>query len=303
MSVTFQLNEDLLRQAQQVGGDLAESDRQTQPGGLFPWYTVVGKNSKDSSYRAELNGKSIEVSRAGEFRRKNEEGGCDYYDCLPSLVIVDARTANTLFQEGKVACRGLSTKGFYAPYSYGEDSVMGEGMSCDKCPFYRWNWQKAGGPEGRVLGPGGKPIAKEDLCNSSLQLFCLDLAQDEWCVVQFSAGALKHYREWARQVEVSGVKVHSLAWLLKTRQVDNGASVAPSYVPDPVAVRALTEEEFAKADAKRTELVSRAMNLSLPAVLPPSPATAALPAAAAEPELVAADGQPITDPFRDIPDL
>jgi hypothetical protein len=226
----------------------------------------VGKNSKDSSYAGVLNGKTVEISRAGELRRKNGEGGLDYFECLEQLVILDARTANTLFEDNKPACRGLSTKGMYNAISTDGKFV---GQSCDTCPYNRFSWQRRGGPEGRVWGTGDKPISKDDLCNSALQLWCYDAANDENCVVQFSAGAIRSYRDMVREVEAKGVKLHSILWRLSTEPRDNGANAAPTYIPKLEPVRVLSPQEFEEADAKRTVLVAKAMDLGKTA-LPPA---------------------------------
>lgn len=266
---TLTFSEDLLRQAQQIGGQFdPEFDRQTSTAETMPFYTVVGKNSKDSSYAGRLNGKTVEISRAGSFRRKNGEGENDYFDEL-DLVIIDARTSYTLFQDNQPAAKGISTKGFYNAVWY-DGRFVGEPVEGN--PYFRWYWEKNGGPDGKVRDPEtGQVILKENLATSALQLWCWDVEKDEYCVVQFSAGALKHYREFVRGVETQNVKMHSLLWHLTTRQVDNGASAAPSYVPELQPVRVLTAEEFEKADAKRVELVSKALALAPePAVLPPA---------------------------------
>lgn len=263
MSTTFVLDLDLLKQAQAVGGQLdPEFDRQTQTSEKFPFYSVVGSNSKDANYRGTLDGKSVVISRAGDFRRKNEEGLPDYFSELPEMVIIDARTANTLFEDNQPACRGLSTQGFYKAVC--TTGKMGSGFSCEACPYNRFRWKSMGGEEGQVRSPEGKVITKTDLCNSALQLWCWDLSRDEYCVVQFSAGALKHYREFVRGLETQGVKMHSLLWRITTTAVENGQSAAPSFVPQLEPVRVLTEEEFRRADEKRAELVVKALALSEP---------------------------------------
>jgi hypothetical protein len=265
MSTALVLNDDLLRQAQAVGGEFNdEYDRQTSTSEKMPIYSVVGKNSKDSSYAGVLNGKTVEVSRAGSFRRKNEEGLSDYFDEL-ELVIIDARTSYTLFAKGedKPVARGISTKGFYNPVW--TDGRFAPGTPIENHPYFRWYWEKNGGPEGRVCDPDtGKPIIKEDLANSALMLWCWDLSKDEYCLVQFSAGSLKHYREYVRSVETQGVKMHSILWKMTTRQVDNGASAAPSFVPDLTPVRVLTNDEYQKADVQRALLVVKAQSLAGP---------------------------------------
>lgn len=258
---TFVLDTDLLNAAKAVGGEIVnELDRQTQPVERMPFYTVVGNNSKDANYRAVLDGRSIVASRAGEFRLKNAEGEPEYFPELTNLIIIDARTANTLFEDQKVACRGLSTKGFYSAVA--TDGKMGKGFSCEACPYNRFFWQNKGGREGQVTSPEGKVIGKEDLCNSALQLWCWNLDTDSGCIVQFSAGALRHYREFVRNVETQGVKMHSLLWKLTTQSVENGANTAPSYVPNLEPIRVLSSEEYDAADARRVALISKAMDLA-----------------------------------------
>jgi hypothetical protein len=296
----FTLSEDILRQAQAVGGDLnPDFDRQTSTSETLPFYSVVGRNSKDSSYRGELNGKSVEISRAGEFRRKNGEGTFDYSESL-ELVIIDARTSYALWEDEKIVARGISTQGFTK--AVWTDGKFPAGTSCDTSPYNRFTWEKLGGKEGRCLDPDtGKVITKEDLANCQLQLWCWDVAADEYCVVSFSAGALRHYREFVRLIECQGVKMHSLLWCLRTLAVDNGASAAPSYVPDLSTVRVLTPDEFAKADEKRAELVVKALKLSAPdaQVLPPAKKFASIAEASAfssPPTLETAVADP-SDPF------
>jgi hypothetical protein len=260
MSTTLILSEDLLKQAQAVGGEInPEFDRQTGASETRPFYSVVGKNSKDSSYRGAINGKSVEISRAGEFRLKNAEGNYDYFEALEQLVILDARVSRTLFgRENKPVCRGLSTQGFYK--SKCVDGKMGTGADCEKCPFDRFFWDRNGGKEGRVWAPGlDTPVQKEDLCTSALQLWAWDLTKDEYCIVQFSAGAIRHYRDMIRDIEAQGVKAHSLLWRLSTEAKDNGTSSAPTYAPKLEAVRVLTADEFRRADEKRAELVVKAL--------------------------------------------
>jgi hypothetical protein len=68
MTSTFALSEDILRQAQAVGGDINQptSIRQTSTSRDAP--ILLGgwsSNSKDGSYRGELNGKS-----RGDFSRR-----------------------------------------------------------------------------------------------------------------------------------------------------------------------------------------------------------------------------------------
>jgi hypothetical protein len=262
------LSEDILGLARQVGGEMnAEFDRQTTTSEVMPFYSVVGKNSKDSSYAGKLDGRTVEISRAGEFRRKNGEGGSDYFEALEQLIILDARTANTLFEDNKPACRGLSTKGMYSAVS--TDGKFA-GQSCDNCPYNRFVWDRRGGKEGRVWGPtGDKPIGKEDLCTSALQLWCYDAARDENCVIQFSAGAIRSYRDMVREVEAKGVKLHSILWHLSTEPRDNGANAAPTYIPKLTPVRVLTPDEFIQADDKRTILVTKAMDLGKTALPAP----------------------------------
>lgn len=272
-------SEDLLLQARQVGGDInPDFDRQTDTSARMPFYSVVGKNSKDSSYRGVLNGKSVEVSRSGEFRRKNDEGLMDYFEFL-EMVVIDARTCYTIFKDNKAVARGVSTKGLSNAVWTESDGCVIVGASCDSSPYSRWTWEKQGGREGKVFDAYGNVLAKEDLATCSLQLWCYDPAADEYCIVQFSAGAIKAYREVARDIECQGVKVHSVLWRLGTRQVDNGASMAPSYVPELSPIRVLDKEEFAKADEKRAELVVKASALAAARqeALPPAPQRA-LPA-------------------------
>jgi hypothetical protein len=303
IAATFVLDTDLLNAARSVGGEIdTEHDRQTQPVERMPFYTVVGNNSKDANYRATLEGKSIVASRAGEFRLKNAEGEPEYFDELTNLIIIDARTANTLFEDQKVACRGLSTKGFYSAVV--TDGKMGKGFSCEACPYNRFFWQNKGGREGQVTSPEGKVIGKDDLCNSSLQLWCWSQDTDTGCIVQFSAGALRHYREFVRNVETQGVKMHSLLWRLTTQQVENGANTAPSYVPNLEPIRVLTTEEYEAADARRAVLISKAMDLAQSgsaAALPPPTSQKALPtvsAFSAPPKGLAEDDDIIkADPF------
>jgi hypothetical protein len=256
----FVLDVEALTQARAVGGDLLDADRQTQTGTNIPFYSVVGRNSKDASYRGEMNGKSVEVSRAGEFRRKNAEGEPEYWDALPSMAIVDARMSKTLFENDKPACKGISTKGFFDPVSIDPNGKMGAGFNCNQCPYDRWNWERTGGKEGKVYSPDGKVITQADQCKSSLQLWCYDLALDEYCIVQFSAGALRHYREFVKSVESQGVKMHSICWAIATEAHDNGASVAPTYAPALNYLRVLNPDEFKKVDEKRAELVQKALD-------------------------------------------
>ncbi len=281
MSTTFALSEDILKQAQAVGGAIdAEYDRQTTTADHMPLYSVVGRSSKDSSYRGEMNGKSVEVSRAGEFRRKNAEGFCDYFEHL-ELCILDARTSYTLWEDGKPVGRGISTQGFNkAVWTDGRFA----GQSCDSSPYNRFTWEKLGGKEGRCCDPEtGKVIAKEDLANCQLQLWCWDIAADEYCIVAFSSGCIRHYKEFARLVECQDVKMHSILWSLRTTPVSNGDNAAPSYVPELSTIRVLTPEEFDRANEKRAELVVKALSLVPNEVLPPLPPKkqAALPYASA----------------------
>jgi hypothetical protein len=100
------------------------------------------------------------------------------------------------------------------------DGRFAPGSSCETSPYNRFTWEKLGGKEGRCLDPDtGKVITKEDLANCQLQLWCWDLAADEYCVVSFSAGALRHYREFVRLIECQGVKMHSLLWKLTHRSL------------------------------------------------------------------------------------
>jgi hypothetical protein len=283
MSQTLLLSDDLLRQAQLIGGEIEpEFDRQTSTSESLPFYSVVGKNSKDSSYRGLMDGKSVEVSRAGMFRRKNEEGEPEYYEAL-ELVIIDARTSYTLFEDNQPVARGISTKGFFDPVW--TDGKFGVGASVETCPYFRWYWEKNGGKEGRVFDPDtGKVITKEDLASSALQLWCWNLSVDEYCIVQFSAGAIRHYKDAVRAIEMQGVKTHALLWKIATAQHDNGASAAPTYAPLLEPLRVLDADEFKRAQAKRTELVSKALALA------PFEAQTALPPAA-----------PTKSAFSDVP--
>lgn len=260
MSVTLLLSEDILNAARQVGGEVdADFDRQTQTSEVMPFYSVVGKNSKDSSYRGQLNGKTVEISRAGEFRRKNGDGGHDYFEALESLVILDARITRTLFgADNKPVCKGLSTKGFSnSVCTWGK---MTPGADCERCPFNRFFWDRNGGKEGKVWAPGmDTPVQREDLCTSALLLWCWNLEADEYCVVQFSAGAIRHYRDMIREIETKGVKAHSILWRISTEPKDNGNNAAPTYAPKLDAVRVLTPEEFDQANGKRVELVAKAL--------------------------------------------
>jgi hypothetical protein len=273
------LSEDILAQARGIGGEInTEFDRQTTTSETTPWYTVVGRNSKDSSYAGVLNGKTVEVSRAGEFRRKNGEGGQDYFEALEQIIILDARTANTLFEDNKPACRAISTKGMYGAVV--TEGKMGVGTSCDTCPYNRFVWDRRGGKEGRVWGPNSeRPLTKEDLCTSSLQLWCHDVARDENCIVQFSAGAIRSYRDMVREVEAKGVKLHSILWRLSTEPRDNGPSAAPTFIPKLEPVRVLSADEFDVADTKRLALVAKAQEVGRTAL--PVVEQAALPAASA----------------------
>ncbi len=274
MAALMEIPADLLNAARAVGGEIdAEFDRQTATSEVMPFYSVVGKNSKDSSYAGVLNGRTVEVSRAGSFRRKNGEGENDYFDEL-ELAIIDARTSYALFAKGEnqPVARGISTKGFYDAV-WTDGSRYPKGTPVESSPHFRWYWEKNGGPEGKVLDPEtGRVIAKEDCATSSLLLWCWDIGKDEFCLVQFSAGALKHYREFVRGVEAQGVKMHSLLWKLTTRQVDNGASAAPSFVPELAPIRVLTPDEYDKADSQRTTLVGKALALAegRQEVLPPA---------------------------------
>jgi len=260
-------DESIIGKAREVGGEFTEFDRQTSDSESARIYTVVGKNSKDGSYRGVLGGKSVEVSRAGEFRCKNPQGELDYFEKLADFAILDARTAYVIFRENRVVARGISTNGLQQAVWTNSEGLVRVGDSCEASPFYRWSWEKLGGPEGRCRDDRGEVIMKEDLATCSLQLFCWDVPKDEHCIVQFSSGALKHYREFARSVEAQGVKMHSILWCLTTSQIDNGASAAPSYVPEPIPTRVLTPDEFAKADEKRASLVVKASALA-PARLP-----------------------------------
>lgn len=255
----FTLDAAELERARSVGGEVQDADRQTQTGANLPFYSVVGRNSKDASYRGEINGRSVEISRAGEFRRKDANGEPEYFEGLGCMVVIDARMSKTLFQNDKPACRGISTKGFSASVSIDPEGLMGAGYNCDQCPFDRWNWERGGGKEGRIYSPSGSAVTQQDLCKASLQLWCLDVSADEWCIVQFSAGALKHYREFVRSVESQGVKMHSICWRITTEAYDNGASVAPTYAPAFEFMRVLNADEFKKADDKRTEQVTKAL--------------------------------------------
>jgi hypothetical protein len=261
MSTTFTLDFDLLQQARAVGGDIHPDDRQTSTSETLPFYSVIGKNSKDSSYRGVLNGKSVEVSRAGEFKRKNEEGTYDFYPEL-ELCIIDARTAYTIFGENKPVAKGISTEGFTkGVWTWAEDKVE-VGTSCENSPYNRFWWERNGGKEGKVFDPStGKVLVKEDLATCALQLWAWDVKADEWCIVQFSAGALRHYRDFVRGLETQGVKMHSLLWKLTSEPVSNGDNVAPSYIPKLEPIRVLTEDEFLKADMKRAELVNKTLAL------------------------------------------
>jgi hypothetical protein len=294
------LSEELLAQARGIGGEInAELDRQTTTSEVVPFYSIVGRNSKDSSYAGVLNGKTVEISRAGELRRKNGEGGHDYFECLEQVIILDARTANTLFEDNKPACRGISTKGMYSAVS--TDGKFA-GQSCDNCPYNRFVWQRRGGQEGRVWGPNSeRPLTKEDLCTSSLQLWCHDLEKDENCIIQFSAGAIRSYRDMVREVEAKGVKLHSILWRLSTEARDNGANAAPTFIPKLEPVRVLSADEFDVADTKRLALVAKAQEVGRTAL--PVVEQAALPAASAfdaQPTNVgpAVDG---SDPFTNEP--
>ena len=273
MAATLTFNEDILAQARAIGGQIdPEYDRQTSTAETMPFYTVVGRGSKDSSYAGVLNGRTVEISRAGQFRRKNADGDPVYFDEL-ELVILDARTSYALFAKGEnqPVARGISTKGFYN--AVWTDGRFPAGTPVESSPYFRWFWEKNGGPEGRILDPEtGRVIQKEDLASSSLLLWCWDVAKDEYCLVQFSAGALKHYREYVRGVEAQGVKMHSLLWKLTTQQVDNGASAAPSFVPSLTPIRVLTPDEYDQADAQRVTLVGKALALGegRQEVLPPT---------------------------------
>lgn len=261
MPATPTLSDDLLQQARLVGGQIeSEFDRQTHTSDSMPFYSVVGKNSKDSSYRGLMNGKSVEVSRAGEFRRGNGEEGHDYFTEL-ELIVIDARAAYTLFENNKVVARGISTRGFSD--AVWTDGRFPPGTPIETSPYNRFYWDKNGGKEGKVYSDDGKLITREDLATCSLQLWCYDPGKDEFCIVQFSAGALRHYREFVRGIETQGVKMHALLWKLTTDQVSNGDAVAPSFVPHLEPVRVLSPGEFEKMDVKRIELVAKATALAL----------------------------------------
>ncbi len=80
--------------------------------------------------------------------------------------------------------------------------------------------------------------------------------------MQFSAGAIKSYREAARDIECQDVKIHSLLWKLTTAAKDNGDNLAPSYVPVMTPIRVLTADEFSKSDEQRATLVVKMLALA-----------------------------------------
>lgn len=295
MSAGLLLNPDLLAAAKSVGGEMdSDFDRQVGTSEALPFYTVVGRGSKDASYQGVLNGKQVEVSRAGSFRRNNAEGGTDYYDDLYEIAIVDARISQVIFEDNKVVARGISTKGLNSAVWTESDGRVTVGTLCDTSLYSRFTWEKCGGAEGRVKNYNGAVIQKDDLAKAGLQLWCLDIPRDEWCIIQFSSGAIKVYREAVRSLEAQGVKMHSVAWRIATEPFDNGLSAAPSYVPKLEGVRVLTPDEFAKVDARRAELVVKLLALAPPASQAAS--KPALPAASAFKDVPIVDPN---DPFAD----